>query len=72
MVAEIQEIQKREGHELLMSILYNVLFWIFVLVGLVLLVTYGMFADELTHLAAGSVSFCLGELIDWQEGDTCR
>ena len=72
MVAEIQEIQKREGHELLMSILYNVLFWMFVLVGLVLLVTYGMFADELTHLAAGSVSFCLGELIDWQEGDTCR
>ena len=55
-----------------MSILYNVLFWMFVLVGLVLLVTYGMFADELTHLAAGIVSFCLGELIDWQEGDTCR
>ena len=61
MVLEIQEIQKREGHELLVSILYNVLFWIFVLAGIVLLVTHGTFADEFTHLAAGIASLCAGK-----------
>ena len=64
MVSEIQEIQKREGRELLISVFYNVLFWIFILVGIVFLATYGTLADEFTHTAAGIVCFCLGKLID--------
>ena len=52
---------RREGYELSVSAVYNVLFWTFFVPGIVLLTSCRRMPDDLPLLAAGIVCLCLGK-----------